>query len=119
MALKKHPYYLLFNSHEKVLFTVHCNLVGIIEPKEVKTKAYASRLGRWSVDFMSVGLKVFHLDGDKNIPADYLSRWMNPDYIKESEEERYSSRINKIISINSSWDEADYWENIDSHHNSM
>eukprot|EP00924_Labyrinthula_sp_SR-Ha-C_P006031 snap_masked-scaffold_143-processed-gene-0.0-mRNA-1 protein AED:0.48 eAED:0.48 QI:0/0/0/0.33/1/1/3/0/307 len=102
-----------------VLFTDHRNLVGIIEPKEVKTKAYASRLGRWSVDFMSIGLKVFHLDGDKNIPADCLSRWMNPDYIEESEEEKYISRISKILSINSSWDEAKYWKNVDSYHISM
>eukprot|EP00924_Labyrinthula_sp_SR-Ha-C_P012202 snap_masked-scaffold_10-processed-gene-0.51-mRNA-1 protein AED:0.51 eAED:0.51 QI:0/-1/0/1/-1/1/1/0/107 len=107
MALKKHPYYLLFNSHEKVLFTDHRNLAGIIEPKEVKTKPYASRLERWSVDFMSIGLKVFHLDEDRNIPADCLSCWMNPYYIEESEEEKCVSRISKILSINSSWDEAE------------
>eukprot|EP00924_Labyrinthula_sp_SR-Ha-C_P014499 snap_masked-scaffold_94-processed-gene-0.7-mRNA-1 protein AED:1.00 eAED:1.00 QI:0/-1/0/0/-1/1/1/0/82 len=68
---------------------------------------------------MSIRLKVFHLDGEKNIPVDCLSRWMNPDYIEESEEEKYIYRINKILSINSSWDEAEYWKNVDSYHISM
>eukprot|EP00924_Labyrinthula_sp_SR-Ha-C_P004928 maker-scaffold_1-snap-gene-16.21-mRNA-1 protein AED:0.73 eAED:0.94 QI:0/0/0/1/0/0/2/0/79 len=70
----KAPYFLLFNDQECVLFADHRNLVGILSPKNIKIKAYASRIGRWSIDFSRINLKVYHLDGAKNIPVDCLSR---------------------------------------------
>eukprot|EP00924_Labyrinthula_sp_SR-Ha-C_P002314 maker-scaffold_16-snap-gene-0.37-mRNA-1 protein AED:0.19 eAED:0.29 QI:0/0/0/1/0/0/2/0/585 len=103
VALQKFPYFLLFNDSECVLFTDHRNLVGVLAPKNIKIKAYASRIGRWAVDFSRVNLKVYHLDGAKNIPADCLSRWLNP--------ERDGT---KLLTLNNA-DEG-YWRRVDTYH---
>eukprot|EP00924_Labyrinthula_sp_SR-Ha-C_P002665 snap_masked-scaffold_13-processed-gene-3.32-mRNA-1 protein AED:1.00 eAED:1.00 QI:0/0/0/0/1/1/2/0/1264 len=92
-AIKKFPYFLLFNNQECVLFTDHRNLVGILSPKNIKVKAYASRI-------------VYHLDGAKNIPADCLSRWLNP--------QRISSLEQKLFTIN--YADEEYWKRVDTYH---
>eukprot|EP00924_Labyrinthula_sp_SR-Ha-C_P015778 snap_masked-scaffold_4-processed-gene-9.7-mRNA-1 protein AED:0.35 eAED:0.37 QI:0/-1/0/1/-1/1/1/0/291 len=80
MALKKYPYYLLFNGHRKILFTDHRNLVCILTPKDIKIKAYATHIGRWAADFMHINLQLYHLEGYKNVPTDILSCWLDPNY---------------------------------------
>eukprot|EP00924_Labyrinthula_sp_SR-Ha-C_P001803 snap_masked-scaffold_128-processed-gene-0.5-mRNA-1 protein AED:0.82 eAED:0.82 QI:0/-1/0/1/-1/1/1/0/242 len=112
MALKKYPYYLLFNGHRKILFTDHRNQVGILAPKDVKIKAYATRIGRWAADFMHINLQVYHLEGYKNVPADILSCWLNPNY-NESEEKEQLKCLKAVIHDK---EEAEYWERVDEYH---
>eukprot|EP00924_Labyrinthula_sp_SR-Ha-C_P016187 snap_masked-scaffold_4-processed-gene-21.51-mRNA-1 protein AED:1.00 eAED:1.00 QI:0/-1/0/0/-1/1/1/0/2106 len=114
-GLKKYPYLLLFNAAETILFTDHKNLVGVLMPGNVKIKAYASRLGRWSIDFMKIGLKVYHMEGAKNVPADCLSRWLNPlnnegKMLTFSQDDLFNLyEFNKI-------DKESYWKEVDTYH---
>eukprot|EP00924_Labyrinthula_sp_SR-Ha-C_P007362 maker-scaffold_24-snap-gene-0.13-mRNA-1 protein AED:0.39 eAED:0.40 QI:0/0/0/0.5/1/1/2/0/835 len=106
VALKKFPYYLLYNFRETILFTDHRNLVGILSPKQVSIKAYAARLGCWAADFMTMNLKVYHLPGYRNIPPDIISPWMNPGATgKEQIPVKIVTRA-----------EEEYWKLVDSFH---
>eukprot|EP00924_Labyrinthula_sp_SR-Ha-C_P004884 snap_masked-scaffold_1-processed-gene-15.23-mRNA-1 protein AED:0.47 eAED:0.47 QI:0/-1/0/1/-1/1/1/0/1610 len=112
IALKKYPYYLLFNAHRKIFFTDHRNLVRIISPKDVKIKAYAARIGRWAADFMRINLEVYHLEGYKNVPADILSRWLNPNYSEANDE----GKIKYLKAVVYDKDETEYWKRVDEYH---
>eukprot|EP00924_Labyrinthula_sp_SR-Ha-C_P000042 augustus_masked-scaffold_60-processed-gene-0.71-mRNA-1 protein AED:0.69 eAED:0.69 QI:0/-1/0/1/-1/1/1/0/2071 len=114
MAVKKFPYYLKYNAKEKVLFTDHKNLVQILNPREAKLKSHTSRLNRWAMEFMELNLVACHLDGYQNIPADCLSRWLNPKYHKT---EADLEVICKAISRANSRDtELDFWRAVDMLH---
>eukprot|EP00924_Labyrinthula_sp_SR-Ha-C_P003155 augustus_masked-scaffold_15-processed-gene-0.43-mRNA-1 protein AED:1.00 eAED:1.00 QI:0/0/0/0/1/1/2/0/2053 len=114
MAIKKIPYYLKYNAKEKVLFTDHKNLVQILNPKEAKLKSHTSRLNRWAMEFMELNLVACRLDGYQNIPADCLSRWLNPKYHKnETDLEIICRAIARVEDRNT---ELDFWRVIDMLH---
>ncbi len=68
-ALEKWRHLLLSGHFE--IFTDHKNLVALFNPKRVKK---SSRLDRWAVMLCDFDFTARWLKGDKNIPADYLSR---------------------------------------------
>eukprot|EP00924_Labyrinthula_sp_SR-Ha-C_P002389 snap_masked-scaffold_16-processed-gene-2.6-mRNA-1 protein AED:1.00 eAED:1.00 QI:0/-1/0/0/-1/1/1/0/2052 len=113
IAIKKYPFYLRYNAREKILFTDHNNLVRILNPKEIKLKAHASRLSRWAMEFMEVNIVAHHLCGYKNIPADCLSRWLNPRYREEVEEVILQRAIFQEEERES---ELDFWRMLDDLH---
>eukprot|EP00924_Labyrinthula_sp_SR-Ha-C_P008557 augustus_masked-scaffold_32-processed-gene-3.36-mRNA-1 protein AED:1.00 eAED:1.00 QI:0/-1/0/0/-1/1/1/0/1737 len=110
MAIKKYHFYLRFNAKEKILFTDHKNVVNIINPIEVKLKSHGSILSRWALDFMEINLQAYHLEGYKNIPADCLSRWLNPKYHDEVEEVIIQRAI---FNSEDQDDEIEFWRVID------
>eukprot|EP00924_Labyrinthula_sp_SR-Ha-C_P004276 snap_masked-scaffold_3-processed-gene-19.39-mRNA-1 protein AED:0.47 eAED:0.49 QI:0/0/0/0.25/1/1/4/0/1284 len=113
IAIKKYPFYLRYNAREKILFTDHNNLVRILNPKEIKLKAHASRLSRWAMEFMEVNIVAHHLSGYKNIPADCLSRWLNS-RCREKVEEIVLQRA--IFQEEERESELDFWRMLDDFH---
>eukprot|EP00924_Labyrinthula_sp_SR-Ha-C_P001961 snap_masked-scaffold_30-processed-gene-3.44-mRNA-1 protein AED:0.49 eAED:0.50 QI:0/-1/0/1/-1/1/1/0/1792 len=115
-ASKKYDYYLKGNSVRKILFTDHRNLVYILNPSLCRKKAYSERLSHWSVIFQDFQLEVHHINGDCNIAADALSRWLNPDS-KEDQEER---ELLCIYNLQMDMEEVtmidDFWKKIDEMH---
>eukprot|EP00924_Labyrinthula_sp_SR-Ha-C_P012394 augustus_masked-scaffold_10-processed-gene-5.57-mRNA-1 protein AED:1.00 eAED:1.00 QI:0/0/0/0/1/1/3/0/1641 len=115
-ASKKYDYYLKGNSVRKILFTDHRNLVYILNPSLCRKKAYSERLSHWSVIFQDLQLEVHHINGDCNIAADALSRWLNPDS-KEDQEER---ELLCIYNLQMNMEEVtmidDFWKKIDEMH---
>eukprot|EP00924_Labyrinthula_sp_SR-Ha-C_P005510 augustus_masked-scaffold_62-processed-gene-0.16-mRNA-1 protein AED:1.00 eAED:1.00 QI:0/-1/0/0/-1/1/1/0/2107 len=111
MAVKKFPYYLKYNVNDKVLFTDHKNLVNILNPSNVKLKSHGNRLSRWALEFMELNLIACHLDGYQNIPADCLSRWLNPKYRDQGVKLETICRAIQRIEDRST--ELDFWRSID------
>eukprot|EP00924_Labyrinthula_sp_SR-Ha-C_P006998 augustus_masked-scaffold_8-processed-gene-6.62-mRNA-1 protein AED:0.40 eAED:0.40 QI:0/-1/0/1/-1/1/1/0/1501 len=58
-------------------YTDHKNLVYILDPQQADNRSYADRLHRWGLRLQRYNVLVHHIEGERNVFADLLSRWGN------------------------------------------
>eukprot|EP00924_Labyrinthula_sp_SR-Ha-C_P013283 snap_masked-scaffold_45-processed-gene-1.3-mRNA-1 protein AED:0.73 eAED:0.74 QI:0/0/0/1/1/1/2/0/758 len=80
-VFKRFPYLILGQDKRLTVYTDHKNLVYILHPEWNPKTAYLDRLYRWSLLFQQVDMTIRHVPGNKNVLADLISRWGNPDYL--------------------------------------
>eukprot|EP00924_Labyrinthula_sp_SR-Ha-C_P002557 snap_masked-scaffold_83-processed-gene-0.35-mRNA-1 protein AED:0.49 eAED:0.49 QI:0/0/0/0.5/1/1/2/0/2407 len=82
-ALLRYQY--IFYSHPTPIhiFTDHRNILGLMDPGKLIKAAELGRLERWKMMIQGFTLVFHHLEGEKNILADCLTRWGVPDAMRK------------------------------------
>eukprot|EP00924_Labyrinthula_sp_SR-Ha-C_P000777 augustus_masked-scaffold_7-processed-gene-3.8-mRNA-1 protein AED:1.00 eAED:1.00 QI:0/0/0/0/1/1/2/0/854 len=92
-ALTRYQYIFYAHPTNIHVFTDHRNILGLMDPGKLVKSAELGRLERWKMVIQGFTLTFHHLEGEKNILADCLTRWGVPEYVRERVNVRQEDRV--------------------------
>eukprot|EP00924_Labyrinthula_sp_SR-Ha-C_P002315 augustus_masked-scaffold_16-processed-gene-0.46-mRNA-1 protein AED:1.00 eAED:1.00 QI:0/0/0/0/1/1/3/0/855 len=100
-ALTRYQYIFYTHPTNIHVFTDHRNILGLMDPGKLVKSAELGRLERWKMAIQGFSLTFHHLEGEKNILADCLTRWSVPESVRKranvGQEDRIKLKWNGFV----------------------